>query len=184
MEDRRFRNRDISRNLKKKEMMKMIKKELVFVVSLVAIMVVAIGVASADPGISVDVIPVNDEVLPGETAIYNVSVYCFAGMTEHVLLEIANPTSGWTYTFDPGEFDIDDGETLYSNLTMEVPSGASPSDYYHDVNATATFWGYTVESTAYTDVLTTVIPEFTTIAIPVAAIFGLLLLMQRRRKQK
>lgn len=166
----------------------MVKKELVFVVSLlVAIMAVAIGVASADPGITVDVIPVEDTVIPGGTATYDVAVYCFAGMTERVILDISDLTltPGWTYTFDPEEFLIDDGETVHSTLTMEVPSDAQLGEYYHDVNATATFMGCVVESTAYTNVLTTVIPEFQTIAAPVAAIFGLLLLIRiRRRRQK
>jgi uncharacterized membrane protein len=161
----------------------MTKKELVFGVSLIALLAVAIGVASANPGISVDVTPVKAEVLSDETAIYNVSVYCFAGFTEHVLLAISNPTSDWTYTFDPDEFDINDGETVYSNLTMAVPTGASPGEYYHDVNATASFMGWEVEKTTYTNVLTTVIPEFATIALPVAAIFGLLLLIRRRKEQ-
>ncbi len=163
----------------------MIRKELVFVVSLIAVMAVVIGIASADPGITVDVIPVKDKVSPSGTAIYDVEVYCFAGITERVTLDISDLTltPGWTYTFDPDEFYIDDGETVHSTLTMDVPSDASLGEYYHDVNATATFMGYVVESTAYTNVLTSVIPEFSTIAIPVAAIFGLLLLIRRRRQK-
>ena len=42
----------------------------------------------------------------------------------------------------------------------------------------------TITEGVSTTVETTVIPEFTTIAIPVAAIFGIVMLMQRRRKQK
>ena len=150
---------------------------------MIALLAVAIGVASANPGISVDVTPVKAEVVYGETAIYNVSVYCFVGFPEHVLLEISNPTSGWTYTFDPDEFDINTGETVYSNLTIAVPNDASPGEYYHDVNATASFMSIIVQETTYTNVLTTVIPEFATIALPVAAIFGLLLLIRRRKEQ-
>ena len=41
-------------------------------------------------------------------------------------------------------------------------------------------FGITVEETIYTNVLTTVIPEFSTIAIP-AAIFVLLFFIRRRR---
>ena len=163
----------------------MIKKELVFVMSLMAIMAVATGVASADPGISVDVIPVKDTVLPGETAIYTVSVYCFAGpgVTERVKLDISNPTPGWTYTFDPEEFYIDDKETVHSSLTMDVPGDESIGEYYHDVHAIATFMGWVIEETTYTNVLTTLIPEFTTIAIPVVALLGLFAFYRRKQKK-
>jgi hypothetical protein len=44
--------------------------------------------------------------------------------------------------------------------------------------------GTVVEESLYLNVLTTVIPEFTTIAIPVAAVLGLFMLMQRRRKEQ
>jgi len=42
-------------------------------------------------------------------------------------------------------------------------------------------FGMTVEKTVYTNVLTTVIHEFSTIAIPAAAIFVLLFFIRRRR---
>ena len=69
-------------------------------------------------------------------------------------------------------------------MFITVASDASPGDYYHDVKAEGKFFGITVEETVYINVLTTVIPEFQTIAIPAAAIFGLLFFIRRRRARK
>lgn len=156
------------------------RKEL-FLFVLLAI-VLATGIASATPGLVVGVTPVKDTVLPGETATYNVTVASIATITEHVTLSISNPTSGWVYTFDPVEFDIEPDEIVLSTLSMNVPSDAAPGEYYHDMKASGEFLGVEIESSVYTNILTTVIPEFTTIAIPVAAILGLIFLFNRRRR--
>ena len=147
-----------------------------------------VGTTAADPGIVMEVTPIDNEVLPGETATYEVNVSYFMTWpsSEHVVLSIDNPI--WSYTFDPAEFDINTGESKYSTLSIDVPSGAPPGTYEHRVNATATYGvpypPFTATQDVSTDVETTVIPEFTTIAIPVAAIFGLLLLIRRRKQQQ
>ena len=66
-------------------------------------------------------------------------------------------------------------------MFITVAPDASPGDYYHDVRAEGKAFGITVEDTVYTNVLTTVIPEFSMIAIPAAAIFILLFFIRRRR---
>ena len=146
-----------------------------------------VGTAAADPGIVMDVTPIDNEVLPGETATYEVNVSYFQSWpsSEHVVLSIDNAI--WSYTFDPAYFDINTGESKYSTLSISVPTNAQPGTYNHTVNATATagipFPPFIIKEGVTTDVNTTVIPEFTTIAIPVAAIFGLLLLIRRRKQQ-
>ena len=146
------------------------------------VLLLMVGTAAADPGIVMEVIPIDNEVLPGETATYEVNVSYFMTWpsSEHVVLSIDNPI--WSYTFDPAEFDINTSESKYSTLSIFVPSGAPPGTYNHTVNATATAVPFIIEKVT-TTVETSVIPEFTSIAIPVAAIFWLLLLI-RRRKQK
>jgi hypothetical protein len=136
------------------------------------------------PGLVVDVTPLEDSVLPGETATYTVSVTNQAGITEQVTLSITNPRTGWSYTFTPTEFAVHQGETVFSDLLIGVPADASPGEYYHDVKAEGAVSGTVIEESLYLNVLTTVIPEFTTIAIPVAAVLGLFMLMQRRRKEQ
>lgn len=84
------------------------------------------------------------------------------------------------------------GESKYSTLSIYVPSDAPPSDappgtYNHTVNATATYDvpypPFTATQDVTTDVETTVIPEFQTIAIPAASIFVLLFFIRRRARK-
>ena len=150
------------------------------------VLLLMVGTAAADPGIVMEVTPIDNEVLPGETATYEVNVSYFMTWpsSEHVVLSIDNPI--WSYSFNPAEFDINTGESKYSTLSIDVPSDALPGTYNHTVNATATgqIGSFTITEDVTTDVETTVVPEFTTIAIPVAAIFGLLVLIRERKKQK
>jgi len=145
------------------------------------VLLLMVGTAAADPGIVMEVTPIDNEVLPGETATYEVNVSYFMQWpsSEHVVLSIDNPI--WGYSFDPGEFDINTSESKYSTLSIFVPSGAPPGTYNHTVNATATAVPFIIEKVT-TTVETSVIPEFTSIAIPVAAIFGLLVLIRRRKQ--
>lgn len=147
----------------------------------------SIGLVSADPGIVVYVTPISDTVAQGGTATYTVNVSSITTDSETIVLLIDNPTSGWGFDFDPNNYIIDPDSSVYSDLDITVPSDAAVGEYYHTVNATAytpdlEFLGV-VQFAVFTNVLTTVIPEFTTIAIPVAAIFGLFVLI-RGRKQK
>ena len=100
--------------------------------------------------------------------------------TEHVVLSIDNLL--WGYSFNPAGFDINTGESKYSTLSIYVPSDAPPGTYNHTVNATATYDvpypPFTATQDVTTDVETTVIPEFQTIAIP-AAIFVLLFFINK-----
>ncbi len=127
------------------------------------LLAVFLGAASAikplSPGIVVDVTPINDEVYPGETAIYNVSVESITNETEYVNFTIEPERSGWRYTFDPEGFYLDPGETNYSILNMTVSSSATPGDYYHNVTAWAWMDGipFPVENSSYYGVKTTVV---------------------------
>ena len=149
---------------------------IVFVLALVTASVVEAG-----PGISLDITPINDKVLPGETASYKVKVTSEVDMDEKVHLSITNPISGWNYTFSENDFNLPAHASKTVDMYITVASDASPGDYYHDVKAEGKVFGITVEETVYTNVMTTVIPEFSTIAIPAAAIFVMLFFIRRRR---
>ena len=147
---------------------------------------VGTATASPEPGITLSITPIKDVVIPGENATYEVNITYFmpSPSTEHVVLSIDNPI--WSYTFNPAEFDINTGESKYSTLNISVPTDASPGTYTHTVNATATgvlvpIPPVIITERVTTTVETTVIPEFTTIAIPAAAIFVLLFFIRRRR---
>ncbi|MDI6886249.1 MAG: PEF-CTERM sorting domain-containing protein [archaeon] len=165
--------------------MKSIKTCAAFALLLIAgIGMVGTATASPDPGITMVVTQIDNEVLPGETATYQVKITYFMAFppTEHVVLSIDNPI--WSYTFVPNDFDINSGESKYSTLSISVPTDAQPGTYTHIVNATATgqIGPIVITEKVTTTIETTVIPEFTTIAIPVAAILGLVFLFNRRRR--
>ena len=154
------------------------------------ILLLMVGTAAA--GIVMDITPIDNEVLPGEIATYEVDISYFMAVppTEHVNLSIDDSISGWTYTFDPAEFDINASETKYSTLSIGVPTTALQGTYENIVNATATgeivippMPPISIFEQVTLTVETSVIPEFTTIAIPVAATLGLLLLIRRRKEQ-
>jgi len=146
-----------------------------------ALALVTISVVEASPGITLDITPTNDKVLPGETASYKVNVTSQVSGDETVHLSITNPISGWNYTFSENDFNLPAFGSKTVDMFITVASDASPGDYYHDVRAEGKVLGVTVEDTVYTNVLTTVIPEFSTIAIPVVAILVLMFLFNRRK---
>lgn len=108
---------------------------------------------------------------------------------EDFSIEETDKQPGWTYTFDPESVTVTEPfQSKYSVLTIVVASDAPLGIYQHTVIAEGydefgRLIGIPVE--VDTEVINTeVIPEFTTIAIPVAAVLGLFMLMQRRRKEQ
>ena len=146
-----------------------------------ALALVTASVVEAGPGITLDITPINDKVLPGETASYEVNVTSQVNWDETVHLSVTNPISGWNYTFSENDFNLPAYASKTVDMYITVASDASPGDYYHDVKAEGKFLGETIEETVYTNVLTTVIPEFSTIAIPVVVILALVFLFNRRK---
>jgi len=146
-----------------------------------ALALVTASLVEANPGISLDITPINDTVLPGETASYEVNVTSQVNWDETVHLSITDPISGWSYTFSENDFNLSAYGSKTVDMFITVASDASPGDYHHDVKAEGKVFGVTMEETVYTNVLTTVIPEFSTIAIPAAAIFVLLFVLRRKR---
>ena len=148
---------------------------------LLALMAIATTVVDASPGLLIDITPVKDKVLPGETASYKVNITNLMSWAETVHLRVENPITGWSYTFSENDFNLPAYASKTVDMYITVASDASPGDYYHDVKAEGKVFGITVEETVYTNILTTVIPEFKTIGIPVVAILGLVLLFNRRK---
>ena len=154
-------------------MRKILLAGIVFVLALVTASVV-----EATPGISLDITPINDKVLPGETASYKVKVTSQVNWDETVHLSITNPISGWNYTFSDNDFNLPAWGSKAVDMFITVAPDASPGDYYHDVKAEGKVLGITVEEKVYTNVLTTVIPEFSTIAIPALIAMAAVVLMR------
>ena len=139
----------------------------VFVASMV--LAVLVGASSAqlgNPGFTMDVTSIEDEICAGGIAIYNVSAVSIAQETEYVNFTIEPEQTGWTYTFTPEGFDLPAGDTRYSILSIGAPTDATPEDYYHDVNGYAWIDGipFPVENATHSNLKTTVTPGIPTYA--------------------
>ena len=173
----------------------------------IVIFAVALGIALfcqpvlASPGISVS-IEVIDKITGGAdlSAEYNVKVESITTVDEDVVLTIRSAEAS---ELSPGEqpadiswfdwtsqsFSLAAGATVEFPLYASLPAGVSAGNYRFVADGSATVpgmpWLPAEDSDSKEIVVVTeeTIPEFTTIAIPVATIFGLLLLI-RRRKQK
>lgn len=134
-------------------------------------------------------------VVQGETISYVATVTVtepidFPPQEEVFSIEDADKQPDWTYTFDPASVTLENvvGDSGSSTLTITVPIDAPTGLYSHTVIATGydafgNMIGVPTEVDIYiinTDV--TPIPEFSTIAVPVVAVIGLLLLMRRRKE--
>lgn len=163
------------------------RRTLIAVMAVAISLLISVGMVSANPGIVVSVTPIQDSVLAGETAEYEVTVNSIEALgmdTEIVTLDVNNKIAGATYTFSGNGFEIGphpDTETV--TMTIDVSSTTASGTYPQTVTAEAEWlgipcWEYS-EFTTYIDVQ---IPEFPTVALPVVAVIGLLLLMRRRKE--
>jgi len=167
---------------------------------LLLVSLIAIGTASANPGFNVVVTPTTDTVMPGETATYSVEVIPITALTEAEFVDLSvidldgNPIS-WDTRFSENLFIIGPhplGKTV--TLEIDVPSGTPVGDYLQKVKGEGylpdmfdptvpdTFLGVVESSDFPITVTVTDIPEFSTIAVPVVAVIGLLLLMRRKKE--
>ncbi|MCK4458401.1 MAG: PEF-CTERM sorting domain-containing protein [Methanosarcinales archaeon] len=161
---------------------------LILLVSLIAI-----GTASANPGFNVVVTPTADTVMPGETATYSVTVIAIDTLTVEEFVELSvidlddNPIS-WDTRFSENLFIISPHQPEKTvTLEIDVPPGTPVGDYLQKVRGDAYLpgmeWLGSIESSEFPITVTvTEIPEFSTIAVPVVAVIGLLLLMRRRKE--
>ena len=151
----------------------------------ILVMLCAVTSASADP-LSVDVIPVDDTVMPDEVATYKVNLINGGTVTETLTdLHPSNGPSDFDYVFSETTGSVLPGETKQVDLTVTVPAGKPAGTYTFDVNAD---WNkplgpFTISGTGnYLDVVLNVtIPEFPTVALPMLSVIGLLFVFNRRR---
>jgi hypothetical protein len=162
--------------------------QLLIKVGLVSVLLlVLIGAVSASPGIKLTVEPRNSSAQPGDTITYTVVVESITTETEHVTLSMEDEVSGWGYVFSEPEFDLAPGETKTSNLDVSVPASAPVGTYESKVKAGASLLSIPgmppieIEKSYFT-IVTTAIPEFQSILIPVAALFSIFFFLRRKRR--
>lgn len=154
----------------------------------------------ANPGISVS-IEVIDKITGGAdlSAEYNVKVTSLSGVAEDVELTIRpaelseligteQPADiGW-FDWTSQSFSLASGDTKEFPLYGSLPAGVSAGNYRFVADGEATVpgmpWLPASDSDSKEIVVVTeeTIPEFSTIAVPVVAVIGLLLLMRRRKE--
>ena len=173
----------------------------------IVIFAVALGIALlcqpvlASPGISVS-IEVIDQITGGAdlSAEYNVKVESITTVAEDVVLTIRpaelselspgeQPADISWFDWTAQSFSLADGATVEFPMYASLPAGVPMGNYRFVADGEAIVpgmpWLPAEDSDSKEIVVVTeeTIPEFSTIAIPVAATLGLLLLI-RRRKQK
>ena len=162
------------------------------ILGIFAVMLLA-NISSA--AVELTVTPVDDiTVVQGEAISYVTTVTVtelidFPPQSEVFSIEDADKQPDWTYTFDPASVTlVNVGDSGSSTLTITVPIDAPTGLYSHTVIATGydafgNMIGVPTEFDFYvinTDV--TPVPEFPTVALPVVAVIGMLLLMRRRKE--
>ena len=134
--------------------------------------------------------PEYQEILPGETAPYTIRVTNLGSETDTILLEHENISESgscsWTVGLSKDSVTLDPDAHEDVTLSVTADSNCNISSRIK-VKVTGTSQnGLDVDETITDSVIkeTHVVPEFATIAIPVAAILGLLFLFSRRRRKE
>ena len=173
----------------------------------IVIIAVALGIALlcqpvlANPGIEVSIVVI-DQITGGAdlSAEYNVKVVSITTVAEDVVLTIrpaeaselslgGQPADISWFDWTSKSFSLAAGATVEFPLYASLPAGVSAGNYRFVAEGEATVpgvpWLPAEDSDSKEIVVVTeeTIPEFSTIAIPVAATLGLLLLIRRRKQQ-
>ncbi|MBW6519019.1 MAG: PEF-CTERM sorting domain-containing protein [ANME-2 cluster archaeon] len=146
-----------------------------------------VAIVSADP-LSVDVIPIDNQVLSGEMATYKVNLTNLGTTTETLTdLYASNGPGDFTYVFSDTSGAVLGGDTKQVDLSVTVPAGKPQGTYTFDVYADwqKPLGPFTISQTSnYLGVILDVeIPEFSTIALPIISVLGIMLLMSRRKER-
>ena len=165
------------------------EKNLIVRLVIVSVIILAqSALTSANPGITIDVIPVIPGVVAPADATYSVTVVSSSTETEKVNLSIVSPKVGWTYLFSQNDFDLPPGGTINVELRIKVPSGTSIGEYFHDIRGFAVvpgFEGVFDEETFFLNVLTVVapVPELSTIILTPIGLAGIVLISRNQRRE-
>lgn len=177
-----------------------------FFIGILVLLLVANTCSAA--GLSLSIVPENGTttVEPGKTISYIATVRDDGigdptdpgfdqNLIENVQFSINRTIQGpwsnpnWNYEFVPPTVRLESSnDSKSSTLTLQIPEDVTPGTYYHTVEASAKnqydeemeLTGRITVNVINTDVNN--IPEFPSIALPVAAILGLVAIFGRRKE--
>lgn len=187
-------------------------RKIVVLAVILGVVLVLCQPVLASPGITVTIVVVDKQAGGSDlSAEYNVKVTSITDLDENVNLSIrpADPTAvppeligaeqpadiSWFDWSSKPTFSLAAGDTVEFPLYANLPAGISAGDYRFVAEGNAYDPTdplcpgsdcFATEDSDYQEIVVVTeetIPEFTTIAIPVAAILGLFLLIRRRKEQ-
>jgi hypothetical protein len=181
----------------------MIKKIMISMMVL-SIMLVMIGTAAADPA-RLDIVPGDDSnplahPLDGTTVTYPVQMYEIADSTTTTRYIQINVDSGLTsarlYNPSVGNVDLTATSGNSASGTFTIPKGTTSMTFSLDITTSTpgevtimSNWGISLfDSTSmpqdFGSASSSFIPEFPTIALPIATILGLMFIISTRKKEE
>jgi hypothetical protein len=166
-------------------------------VAIVILLLSTIITANASP-ITMEVVALNNNVQPGQTALYRVDLTNPTGTGADEVLNniyVTKPLemNDVDFSFTQTSGTITEGSTLSITLSAQVPGNKPVGNYQFDVfsNVGVDFGGEVIEPTDDNGnvvpyqylgvVLNVLVPEFPTVAVPVISALGLLFIMKRRK---
>src|SRR5687768_12947288 len=98
---------------------------------------VASSSASSTPNFSITVSPSSRSVIPGDSAVYEVTITPLAGFTGTVNLSASGLPVGSTAGFTPASVNITDGTSKTSTLTVSTNGSTALGNYTIDISGTS-----------------------------------------------
>lgn len=142
-----------------------------------------------------DVAPDVKYANPGDTVNYGLTVNLTADelaypdllpITE--VFSVDNERTNWVYSFSKNNVTIDTLNPSNSSvLSITVPQDATPGEYRHNVSATGydqegKTYGFPTSLDIYVVNTNVQVPEFPSIALPVAGVLGMIAIFGRRKE--
>jgi hypothetical protein len=150
--------------------------------------------ANTCAAVQFDISPKNINAHPGETVRYNLTVQFSPYDNSEELypyketFSIVNKYANWDYLFSKNDLILDKGSTSNTSvLSITVPLNASLGTYNHQINVASYVngsWNVVEDESINITVNTNIqqVPEFPSIALPVAAVLGLVAIFGRRKE--
>jgi hypothetical protein len=151
--------------------------------------------ANTCAAVKFDVAPDVKYANPGDTVNYGLAVNLTADELAYPELlpitevfSVDNERTNWVYSFSKNNVTIDSASPSNTSvLSITVPQDATPGEYRHNVSATGydkvgKEYGFPTSLDIYVVNTNVQVPEFPSIALPVAAVLGMVAIFGRKKE--